>query len=36
MKIMNKEEIKAGVMAIMTMTMILILEVPTQEEGLAV
>ena len=33
---MNKEEIKAGVMAIMMTTMILILEVPTQEEGLAV
>ena len=34
--IMDKEEIKAGVMVIMMSTMISILEVPIQEEGLAV
>ena len=34
--IMEKEEIKAGAMVIMMSTMIAILGVPIQEEGLAV
>lgn len=36
MTIIDKEEVKAEVMTIMMITMTLMLEVPTQEEGLAV